>query len=70
MTQHQKLVSKEAITAIIIDDDHDTVDVFKEYLELKNVHVLGKGYNGKDAIALYRQFRPGCCISRCHDARL
>ena len=45
-------------TAIVVDDDHDIVDVFCEYLELKNVSVLGKGYNGKDAIEMYQKFRP------------
>lgn len=45
-------------TAVVIDDDHDIVDTFCEYLELKNVHVLGKGYNGKDAVELYQKFRP------------
>ena len=44
--------------AIVIDDDIDTVDVFCEYLELQNVCVLGKGYNGKDAVELYQKFRP------------
>ncbi len=45
-------------TAIVVDDDHDLVDVFCEYLELKNIHVLSRGYNGKDAVELYQRFRP------------
>ena len=45
-------------TAIIVDDDHDLVDVFGEHLELKNIRVLGRGYNGKDAVELYQRFRP------------
>ena len=45
-------------TAIIVDDDHDIVDTFSEYLELKNIHVLGRGYDGKDAVELYQRFRP------------
>ena len=45
-------------TAIVVDDDHDVVETFCEYLELKNVHVLGRGYNGKDAVELYLKFRP------------
>lgn len=44
--------------AIVIDDDFDTVEVFCEYLELKNIHVLGKGYNGKDAVDLYKKLNP------------
>lgn len=46
------------ITAIVIDDYVDTVDVFCDYLALKNVKVLGKGYNGKDAVELYQLHRP------------
>jgi two-component system chemotaxis response regulator CheY len=45
-------------TVIVVDDDHDIVDTFCEYLELKCVHVLGKGYNGKDAVELYQRFNP------------
>ncbi len=44
--------------AIVIDDDFDTVEVFCEYLELKNIHVLGKGHNGKDAVDLYKKLNP------------
>lgn len=46
------------VTAIVIDDDSDTVDVFCDYLEIKNVQVLGRGYNGKEAIELYRVHKP------------
>jgi CheY-like chemotaxis protein len=46
------------LTTIVIDDDIDTVEVFCEYLELKNALVLGKGYNGKDAVELYKKHLP------------
>lgn len=46
------------VTAIVIDDDIDTVDVFCDYLEIKNVKVLGRGYNGKVAVELYEKLRP------------
>jgi two-component system chemotaxis response regulator CheY len=46
------------VTAIVIDDDADTVDVFCDYLEIKNVQVLGRGYNGKTAVELYEVHRP------------
>lgn len=45
-------------TSIVVDDDFDTVEVFSEYLELKNIHVVGKGYNGKDAVDLYQKLKP------------
>ncbi len=46
------------ITAAVFDDDYDTVDVFVTYLELKNIKVVGKGYNGKDAVEVYKEFKP------------
>lgn len=46
------------IRAIVIDDDLDTVDVFSEYLEMKSVQVVGKGYNGSEAVKLYQKWKP------------
>ena len=46
------------ITAIVVDDDRDTVGVFSDYLKLKNVEVLGKGYNGKEAVELFSKLKP------------
>lgn len=46
------------VTAIVIDDDVDTVDVFCDYLEIKDVQVLGRGYNGKMAVELYEIHKP------------
>ena len=46
------------VTAIVVDDDVDTVDVFCDYLEIKNVQVVGRGYNGKIAVELYQAHKP------------
>lgn len=46
------------ITAITIDDDEYAVELFCEYLEIINVKVLGRGYNGKEAVELYEKHRP------------
>ena len=46
------------VTAIVVDDDKDTVDVFCEYLNMKNVKVVGMGYNGKEALELYQLHNP------------
>lgn len=46
------------VTAIVVDDDKDTVDVFCEYLNMKNVKVVGMGYNGKEALELYQLHAP------------
>lgn len=45
-------------TAVVVDDDKDTVDVFCDFLDMKEVKVLGKGYNGKDALEMYQLYRP------------
>jgi two-component system, chemotaxis family, chemotaxis protein CheY len=46
------------ISAIVIDDDKDTVSVFKDYLSLKGIDVVGVGYNGKEAVQLYLKLKP------------
>ena len=45
-------------TAIVVDDDFDTVDTFTELLEEQKISVVGKGYNGKEAIDLYSKHSP------------
>ena len=45
-------------TAIVIDEDIDTCDVLTECLELKNIQILGDGYDGKDAVDLYKKYNP------------
>ncbi len=45
-------------TAIVIDDDFDTGDVLEEYLEFKDIQILGKGLDGKDAVDLYKKYNP------------
>ncbi len=43
---------------IVVDDDRDTVEVFTEYLAMKGIDVVGKGYNGKEAVELYKEHTP------------
>jgi two-component system, chemotaxis family, chemotaxis protein CheY len=45
-------------TAIVIDDDIDTIDVMIELLEINQISVIGKGYNGLEAVELYKKLRP------------
>ncbi len=45
-------------SVIVVDDDRDTVAVFCEYLAIKDIKVLGQGYNGKTAVELYKQHKP------------
>lgn len=48
----------KALSAIVVDDDHDMVEVLSELLMIKGVNVVAKGYNGNDAITAYRILRP------------
>ncbi len=48
----------QQLTAIVVDDDVDTTNVFREYLEMQNIKILGIGYNGKSAAELYQRFKP------------
>ncbi|WP_428326524.1 response regulator [Nitrosopumilus sp.] len=50
--------SSTKITGIVVDDEPDIVDVFSEMLEERGVEVVGKGFNGKDAIDLYFANKP------------
>jgi len=43
---------------IVIDDDKDTSDVLCEYLKIKDVLVLGQGYDGREAVKLYKEHNP------------
>ncbi len=43
---------------IVIDDDHDAVRSLSTLLEMKVVSVEGKGYDGKEAVDLYKDLRP------------
>lgn len=43
---------------IVVDDDRDTVEVFCEYLGIKDIQVLGKGFSGKEAVNLYKELKP------------
>jgi DNA-binding response OmpR family regulator len=45
-------------SVIVVDDDRDTVEVFCEYLAIKDIKVLGRGYDGKTAVELYKQHKP------------
>jgi len=48
----------QKISAIIADDDHDTVSVFVDYLKLEKIEVLGWGYDGREAVSLFEELKP------------
>lgn len=45
-------------TAIVIDDDIDSVDIFSSLLEEYEISVVGKGFNGREAIDLFQNLKP------------
>lgn len=50
--------SFDDLTAIVVDDDKDAVDICCEYLSRYNVNVIGEGYDGKSAVELYCKAKP------------
>jgi len=46
------------IRAVIIDDDKDTLQLFSELLTSNGIKVVGKGYNGQDAVFLFQKLKP------------
>jgi len=45
-------------SVIVIDDNEDIVYSMTELLEIYGIDVVGKGYNGLDAVELFEKFRP------------
>ncbi len=48
----------EAPTAIVIDDDIVSTQVFTDVLRMIGVKVLACGHDGKDAVRLYKKYSP------------
>ena len=46
------------VTAIVVDDDLKTVSLFSELLKILGLNVVAQGYDGKDAVRLYKKYRP------------
>ena len=45
-------------SVIVVEDDFDSMEVLSEYLALKEIQVVAKAKNGKEAVELYEKFRP------------
>jgi two-component system chemotaxis response regulator CheY/two-component system response regulator (stage 0 sporulation protein A) len=46
------------IKAVVADDDKETVKLFSELLQGHGIKVVGKGFNGQDAVFLYQKLKP------------
>ena len=49
-------------SVIVVDDDKDTVKIFSDFLNIKEIDVVGKGYNGLEAFELYKELHPDIVI--------
>ena len=49
---------EETHTAIVIDDDRVSTHLFRDILRMMGIEVLASGYNGKDAVRLYKTYLP------------
>ena len=56
-------VQKNKCTALVVDDDEDTVNLFIEFLDICNVTVIGKAFDGKEAEQTYKELRPDIIFS-------
>ena len=54
---------KKKFTALVVDDDLDTVDLFAEFLSICGVEVLGKAFDGKTAVDMYSEISPDVVFS-------
>ena len=46
------------IKVIVIDDENDVAEVLYEFLKIKEIEVVGRGKNGKEAFELYKKHHP------------
>jgi two-component system chemotaxis response regulator CheY len=56
--QSHKTDNNDPITALVIDDDKGIVSVLSDFLQIKGVKVIGKGYDGFEATVMYKKLRP------------
>lgn len=56
-------VDKNRCTALVVDDDEDTVNLFVEFLEICNVTVIGTAFDGKQAEKVYQDLVPDVIFS-------
>jgi len=53
-------------TTIVIDDDYDITGILSELIESQGVSVLGMGYDGTDAIRLFKMHSPKMVFMDVH----
>jgi DNA-binding response OmpR family regulator len=56
-------MGKRTYTALVVDDDEDTVNLFTEFLEIYDVVVIGKAFDGKQATKIFQDMSPDIIFS-------
>ncbi len=56
-------IKRPAYTALVVDDDEDTVNLFTEFLEIYDIEVIGKAFDGKQAVTIYNDMSPHIVFS-------
>lgn len=51
------------VSAIVVDDDVDTREVFSEFLELRGVNVIGTAHNGLEGVKIFEEKHPDIVFS-------
>ena len=51
------------VSVIVVDDDIDSVNIMKQYLEIKGIEVIGEGNDGKEAVELFKELKPDVVIT-------
>ncbi|WKT57964.1 response regulator [Candidatus Nitrosotenuis chungbukensis] len=52
------MIKNANLTAIIVDDDYNTVVTFTDFLQFNGIRVVGTGSTGRDAVKMYEKLRP------------
>jgi len=50
--------SRNKLTAVVVDDDRASAQVFIDVLRMMDIEVLASGFDGKDAVRLYKKYSP------------
>ncbi len=56
-------MKRPTYTALVVDDDEDTVNLFTEFLEIYDIKVIGKAFDGKQAVTIYNDMSPHIVFS-------
>jgi len=56
-SQSDTINDNNPITALVIDDDKGVVSVLSDFLQIKGVKVVGKGYDGFEGVQMYKKLR-------------